>query len=241
MWQALVWKEWHEQRWRLWFGVALLAMYTIIGLRTRIMPDEQIIAMTILLGGGIFPLMAAMGLVAPERADGTIVRLLALPVPTWHVLAAKAIVGVAVCAAPVLVSGLLAAVMAGDREMAWSEMAEIYAMALGTTISMFTWLTAAGIRQPSEARAGLAGIGVVVAWILMMVLSLLLPFQVVEGFSQVEWVGAFSPFGLMALIDDIDRPAHTYRPVVIVIQISMVALVWLWAARRIGKPGKVAV
>ena len=24
MFRSLVWKEWHEQRWRLWFGVFLL-------------------------------------------------------------------------------------------------------------------------------------------------------------------------------------------------------------------------
>ncbi|MDQ3039194.1 MAG: ABC transporter permease [Pseudomonadota bacterium] len=214
-------------------------MYTIIGLRTRIMPDEQIIAMTILVGGGIFPLMAAMALIAPERADGTIVRLLTLPVPTWHVLAAKAMVGVAVCAAPVLVSAVLAAVIAGNREMAWSELIEIYAMALGVAVSMFTWLTAAGVRQPSEARAGLAGIGMVVAWILVVMLSSLLPLQGVEANMQVQWVAAFSPFGLMALIDDVGPTAYTFTSVVIVIQISMVALVWLWSARRIGKPGKV--
>ncbi len=234
MWQALVWKEWREQRWRMGFGVALLAVYTIIGLRTRIMPDEQIIAMTILIGGGIFPLMAAMALVAPERAEGTIVRLLTLPVPTWQVLAAKAIVGVAVCAAPVLVSALLAALIAGDREMAWSTMAEIYALATFSSISMFTWLTAAGIRQPSEARAGLAGIGVITAWVLIMMLSSLLPFHAAEGMPHVEWVGTFSPFGPLVLIEG-NRPTAA----VIAIQIVMLTCVWLWAARRIGKPGKV--
>ncbi len=234
MWRALVWKEWHEQRWRMGFGVALLAVYTIIGLRTRILPDEQLIAMVILIGGGIFPLMAAMALIAPERAEGTIVRLLTLPVPTWHVLAAKAAVGGAVCAAPVLVSAVLAAVIAGDREMAWSTMAEIYALATLTSISMFTWLTAAGIRQPSEARAGLAGIGVITAWVLIMVLSTLFPFRGADGMTHVEWVGAFSPFGLLVLIDG-NRPTA----VVIAIQVVVLMLVWLWAARRIGKPGKV--
>src|SRR4051794_24144458 len=112
MFRSLVWKEWHEQRWRLWFGIALLATFTAIGLRTRIMPDEQIVVMTILVGGMLFPLMVAMGLVAPERAEGTIVRLLALPVPPWKVLAAKALVGAGVCAAPMLVSTLIGAVIA---------------------------------------------------------------------------------------------------------------------------------
>src|SRR3712207_8771521 len=44
---------------------------------------------SMMLGGMLFPLMVSMGLIAPERAEGTIVRLLALPVPAWKVLAAR--------------------------------------------------------------------------------------------------------------------------------------------------------
>src|SRR5688500_5636332 len=104
MWRSLVWKEWHEQRWRLWFGAALLGMFTLIGLRTRIMPDEQIVIFAMIVGGIFFPLMVAMGLIAPERAEGTIVRLLALRVPRCKVLVAKTFAGAIVCVSALLVA-----------------------------------------------------------------------------------------------------------------------------------------
>jgi ABC-type transport system involved in multi-copper enzyme maturation permease subunit len=235
MWRSLVWKEWHEQRWRLWFGAALLGMFTLIGLRTRIMPDEQIVVMgSMLLGGMLFPLMVAMGLVAPERAEGTLVRLLALPVPAWKVLAAKGLIGAIVCTGPVLVSAAIAAVVAGDREMAWSQFAQMYAMAIGMTLSTFAWLTAAGVRQPSEARAGLMGIGVGAGWFLVIATSSMLAIELFHDQTVMAWVAAFSPFGLTVLRGGDAPPA-----VVIGIQLVMFAVVWAWAAWRIGKPGKV--
>ncbi len=233
MWHSLVWKEWREQRWRLWFGVALLATFTVIGLRTRIIPDESIIAMTVLIGGLFLPLMVAMGLVAPERADGTIVRLLALPVPAWHVLAVKAVVGTAVCVAPIIASALLALLMAKDRELSWGDMTFMYAMATGMSVAMFAWFTAAGVRQPSEARAGLVGVGVAAGWALAIAISSMLGIEMFNDATRAAWVGAFSPFGLLMLRGGDAPPAA-----MITIQISMFAAVWSWAAWRIGKPGK---
>jgi ABC-type transport system involved in multi-copper enzyme maturation permease subunit len=234
MWRSLVWKEWHEQRWRLWFGVFLVGMFTLIGLRTRIMPDEQIIILTIMVGGMLFPLMVSMGLVAPERTEGTIVRLLALPVPPWKVLAAKGVVGAAVCAAPVVVSALIALLVAGNREMAWGELIGLYALATGVTLAVFTWLTAAAVRQPSEARAGLVGIGVMIGWFLLMMVAAAIGSELFNRAPVEDWVAMFGPFGLVAL-----KSSAVPGAAVIAIQAVSLALVWWWAAARIGKPGKV--
>jgi hypothetical protein len=218
----------------LYFGVALLGMFTLIGLRTRIMPDEQIVIFAMIVGGMFFSLMVAMGLVAPERAEGTIVRLLALPVPPWKVLAAKTFVGSIVCVAPILASAVVAAIVAGDREMAWRQFGVMYVAAAGLTVATFTWLTAAGIRQPSEARAGIAGIAVMFAWFLVIATGSMLGEEVFHGAPLDEWATAASPFGMLMLRSDFVPPAA-----VIAIQLSSVALVWWWSARRIARPGKV--
>ena len=233
MWRSLVWKEWREQRWRLAFGIVLLGMFTAIGLRTRIVPDEQILALCTFIGGALLPLMVAMGLIAPERTSGTIARLLSLPVPAWHVLATKGLVGAATCAAPILASALLATLIAGDREMTWARLIGHYAATLGLSLSMFTWLTAAGLRQPTEARAALAGIAAIVGWILIMTLTSLTPFRVHVGATTVEWAGIFSPFGpMMTLITSAPRFA------IIAIQCAVIVTVWTVAARRFAKPAK---
>ena len=234
MWRSLVWKEWHEQRWRLWFGAALLGMFTLIGLRTRIMPDEQIVILTIMIGGMGLPLMVAMGLVAPERAEGTIVRLMALPVPPWKVVAAKGLIGGLVCVAPILVSAAIALLIAGDRELAWGELLGLYAMAMGTTLVMFSWLTAVAIRQPSEARAALVGIAVVVGWSLLVGIAEMLRTEVMNVSDLEHWIGASSPFGFIIIKED-----HVPRLAVLGLQLLSMALLWTWSARRIGKSGKV--
>jgi ABC-type transport system involved in multi-copper enzyme maturation permease subunit len=234
MWRSLVWKEWHEQRWRLWFGVALLTTFTVTGLRTRIMPDEQIVMFSMIVGGIFFPLMVAMGLIAPERAEGTIVRLLALPVPPWKVLAAKMVMGWVVCVAPLLASAAVAAIVAGDRELAWKDFAVIYAIAVSMSVATLAWLTAAGVRQPSEARAGIAGIAVLFAWFLVVATCAMLGAEVFQHTHLDEWVAAATPMGMTMLRSEFVPPAA-----VIAIQLASVALVLWWSARRIARPGKV--
>ena len=235
MWRSLVWKEWHEQRWRLSFGVFLLGLFTLIGLRTRIMPDESIIIMgTMMLGGMLFPLMVAMGLVAPERADGTIVRLLALPVPAWKVLAAKGLVGAAVCLVPIVVSSAIAAVVAGDREMSWTQLWSMHGMALALSLAMFTWLTAASVRQPSEARAGLVGAGLIVGWFLLLGIAAAVRTEAGTVPQTDKWVAAVSPVGAVVLKDD-----SIPRTAVVGLQVLSISAAWCWAAWRIAKPGKV--
>lgn len=234
MWRALVWKEWHEQRWRLGFGIFLVGMFTLIGLRTRIVPDEQVVVFAMMIGGMFFPLMVAMGLIAPERAEGTIVRLLALPVPVWMVLAAKALVGGVVCVTPMVVSAVIACVVAGDREMPWGELIGLYGIGTGVTFSVFTWLTAAGVGQPSEARVGLVGIGLFVAWVLLIGVMSALGSELHAARSAGEWISVACPVGLLSLKSDMVPPAG-----VIAVQGCGIAAVWWWAAWRIGKPGKV--
>ena len=48
--RKLLWKEWHEQRWKAAFGCVILMAFTAIGLKTRLVPDEVIIALGIFIG-----------------------------------------------------------------------------------------------------------------------------------------------------------------------------------------------
>ncbi|MDB5295230.1 MAG: hypothetical protein JWO31_1213, partial [Phycisphaerales bacterium] len=96
--RILLWKEWHEQRWKLGFSSLLLAAFALIGLRSRVVADEAVLAVLTTLGTLLLPVLAVVGLVPPERADGTLEALLALPVRPGRVLAAKALAGAALVA-----------------------------------------------------------------------------------------------------------------------------------------------
>jgi hypothetical protein len=104
-----------------------------------------------------------------------------------------------------------------------------YAMAVGVSLAMFTWMTVMSIRQPSEARAGLVGVGVVAGWFGLLAVSELLRLG--------RWVVVFSPMGAATLYGG--GPIPFPRPVIVVLQVLVVALLWVWAARRLAKPGKV--
>ena len=225
MWYSLVWKEWREQRWKMAFGCALLAGFTFIGLRTRVMPDDVIVEFSMMIGGLLLPLIVSMGLIAPGRADGSLARLLALPVPAWHVLAAKAAVGLAVVAAPVLVAAALALLIAGGRELSAADLLGMYAITMGIALATFTWMTATSIRQPSEARAGLVGIAVFAAW------STLLFLAGVMGLGP--WALYVSPFAFSAASKG--GPSPGFGPLVVA-QVGIMVLLWAWAARRLARP-----
>jgi hypothetical protein len=129
---------------------------------------------------------------------------------------------------------LIALLMAGARELDWGELVGMYAMALGATLSVFSWLAAAGMRQPSEARAGMLGIGVIVAWFLLIVIAEAVRTET-SSISRLEnWVAACSPLGFVVLKD---QPVPV--PAVIGAQLASMALLWTWSTRRIGKSGKV--
>src|SRR5512147_2569179 len=84
---SLLWKEWSEQRWKLLLGTAMLAGFTLIGLRTRLGPDIAFIAAGGILYAFVFPMFVAMDVIAGDRAEGGLGALLALPLPAWKVLA----------------------------------------------------------------------------------------------------------------------------------------------------------
>jgi hypothetical protein len=155
-------------------------------------------------------------------------------VPPWKVVAAKGLIGGLVCVAPILVSAMIALLIAGDRELSWAELVGMYAMALGVTLAMHSWLTAAAIRQPSEARAALVGIAVVVGWFLLVAMAEMPRTEMLSVSEFEQWVGACSPLGFIIIKED-----HVPRLVVIGLQLLSMALLWTWSAKRIGKSGKV--
>ena len=77
--RSLFWKEWHEQRWKLGFGSIILMSFAAISLRARLMPDEDVVVTVVAIAGLLLPVLVSMGLVAPERADGSLRSLRALP------------------------------------------------------------------------------------------------------------------------------------------------------------------
>lgn len=162
----LLWKEWHEQSWKLSFASIVLGALAFIGFRSRLIADETMLMWVCFLGLTMLPVFASAGLVAAERGEGTLESLLALPVTSRRILGVKTILGIVVCVVPLVVAMSVSLIIAGGREMTVGSTVAFYGCTIVTTISLFIWMLALTIRLPSETRAALLSVGVLILWML---------------------------------------------------------------------------
>jgi ABC-type transport system involved in multi-copper enzyme maturation permease subunit len=230
--KSLFWKEWCEQRWKLVYGCVLSMGFVAVGLRSRIVPDQGIVAMAAVGGAFLMPLLVGMGLVAAERSDGSLGMLLAIPVRPWKIFAVKMMMGTLVCVGPIVGCMALSLAMAAGREMSASRIIVPYLGGVAFSIVMLVWMVAFGIRQPSEARAGLIGIAVFMVWVFIIILSEVFirpPYHL----SRLSLV--ITPFGIFD--GTLDRN-YDILPKVISVQLVAGFCLMMWAAYRFGKLGR---
>src|SRR5690349_21509294 len=105
IWYSLVWKEWHEHKWKLaaitvilWWIVALVATFTD--------PRDRLGLAAGLVTISMIPLAIFIGLgtAASEASRRTLPYLQALPAPLGHVAVVKLFFGLLTVVAPVLLA-----------------------------------------------------------------------------------------------------------------------------------------
>jgi len=197
MLKALFWKEWQEQRWRLALACIGLIGFTAIGLKTRILPDSDIITITILLSGFFLPAFAGMGLMAAEHSAGTLKHLLAQPLPCWKLLLAKLGMGLMSYALPILATCAMVCVAVGGRELPVSRLVAGYMALLAFCTAIFAWSLFMGIHCRREDLYLLMNTVVLVSW---CVQGLIVDeFELTDRLGQ--WVWNMNPFSLIELLD----------------------------------------
>jgi ABC-type transport system involved in multi-copper enzyme maturation permease subunit len=164
--RQLIWKEWHEQSWRLGFGCLVLGAMTLIGLHARILNDNAMMMWVCFIGITLLPMLSITGLLPAERSEGIFESLLALPIAPWKILASKTAMGLALCAGPMVVAAVISLLAAGGRELLDQDILHLYADSTLSAISLLLWMMALTSRLPSEARAGLLASGILILWIL---------------------------------------------------------------------------
>jgi hypothetical protein len=221
---SLIWKEWHEQRWKLGFGCLVLGSLTFIGLRARLVADENMVMWVCFLGMSLLPVLASTGLLPAERSEGSFESLLAFPIAPWRILLAKTLMGLLLCAGPMIVAAALSVAVAADREITRGEMISLYARSLGTTLSLFAWMLALTSRLPTEARAAMLALGLLVLWLLATA-GLARPGVPPLAFSV-------SPLGFVYGFAAGSEPAAWAE--VLVMQAVIAAALWAWTTRRLA-------
>ncbi len=199
MFRSLLWKEWREQRWKAAFGAVVLGAFAAIGLKTRILPDGGVIALSFLLSTLLFPVFIGIGLVPAEREERTLPYLLRIPARSWVPLGCKLLIGALVLLLPVLSVCLVYALFGWNREVeSWMI---LYAgpICWGISLEILIWFLAFGMKRKRQDSAAIVSVLLLMAWLLIFVVFGAL--QTIEGWSWLKWIVAMLPLGYSMFTD----------------------------------------
>jgi hypothetical protein len=222
--RKLLWKEWHEQSWKLGFGCIVLSALAVIGLHARITADETMSMWVCVFGLTLLPVLSSSGLLPAERSEGSFESLLALPVSPWKILAAKTLIGLLLCVGPMLTAALASIATAGGREMSDVAILDLYGRSTLATVSLFIWMLALTARLPNEARAAILAMGVLIFWMLATM-----------GMGDHDipaLVFAPSPMAFVYRVPEYGRPGPPFITVLSV-QAAIAALLLIWSSKRL--------
>ena len=228
--RQLIWQEWHDQSWKLAFGCIVLSAFAFIGLRTRIIADEEMLLWVCFPAIGLLPLLAATGLVPTERSDGTFETLAALPVPMRTIVWLKIAVGLLLCIVPLLVTMVISIAFVGGREINASAIIAFFLRSMLSSSALFVWMFAATIRLPTEARAEMVSIGVLLCWLMA---------SVGMAVAHYSWLSTISPlsfsFNWKGFNGEHQGFAVASLGVNLLVEAALVAALCAWATHAVSK------
>jgi hypothetical protein len=262
-WCSLLWKEFHEHKWKLLSTTAILWSVAALGL---FQPERgMLIGIHPALVMAIVPLaiFIGAGTATSERSRGTLRFLQSLPVPMWRVAIYKAAIGLAT----ILISAMLTLAFVfvwlklagllgaspdafGDvtsRESPFVFTNHWYAnSALVLTIvagGFYFWTVATGVNRKDEVSAGAVALTVIVAWCLFVFTAWGLYGNSYGSFDKwpsatEKWLAvagaATAPGGLATLPDAIDNQRQYLLPAAYVTGVTLLLLA-AWYVFRFGR------
>jgi len=172
IWHSLLWKEWHEHKWKLASLTAILAAALLVFSSDSPGPFMAARTMSIhfcycVLAGAFLGMSTAGG----ENGRKTLLFLRSLPAPMWQSAITKLMAALFTVVLPVLVCAGVFYVWwtfnhwPGDVELQfderhWSVAGFVAAETLGATLgvsSLVLWMATAGLNRSDEIRAGAVG------------------------------------------------------------------------------------
>lgn len=185
MFRLLLWKEWKENLWKLWFcGLASIAFVAML-FRIRIIPDMANCFWISLIQMFVVPIIYSMDIFSGEMSNRTIHLLFKIPVHRWMLFFSKYLVSIAGIILTFVISGVLMEFMAQGRE---SEIYFLLKMSFSfciASIILFTWFSAFGCQTTSEAGSLVAMFSVIIGWGIFLFWA---------GICSVQWAMPLVPY-----------------------------------------------
>lgn len=233
--RQMIWKESYESLPSLILGIFMQAGFTAVALHSRLIPDVAVMIFCIIMSW-IFAAIWGMSPVGGERQNGSFGFLMTLPIRPWKVLLSKLVVAMIGVAIPLTASWFLFVVMAGERELVRPFMQYGFLGGMVGSTSMTCWVICVGIRQPTEARVAMTGLGVLfVMWLLLVAISAL---NLIT--SQIGLLlTALTPIGPFAGLQSYTMNQSTsYWYTSLFLNALVMALLFFYASLRFAKPCK---
>jgi ABC-type transport system involved in multi-copper enzyme maturation permease subunit len=186
----LLWKEWKENLWKLWFcGVASVA-FTVMLFRIRIVPDLSNCMLISLVQMFVVPVVYSLDIFSGEVSNRTIHLLFKIPVPRWMLFFSKYLVSALGMALIFAISAVLMELLAHGREMRVLFLFKTNLLYGVAGLFLFTWFCVFGCQSRSEAGSLGAMFGVFIGWGVVIFWSSL---------CEVTWAAHFVPYSLVRI------------------------------------------
>jgi ABC-type transport system involved in multi-copper enzyme maturation permease subunit len=186
----LLWKEWKENLWKLWFCGAASVVFTTMLFRIRIIPDFANCILISAVQVFAVPVIYSLDIFSGEISNRTIHLLFKIPVPRWMLFFSKYLVSTVGIVLIFLISGVLMEFMTRGREAQMLFLLKtnlLYGMA---GLVLFTWFCAFGCQSRSEAGSLVAMFGVFIGWGIVLLWS---------HYCEVAWAERFVPYSLILM------------------------------------------
>ena len=190
MFQMLLWKEWKENIWKLWFCGGVSVVFTIMLFRIRIIPDFANCILISFIQMFAIPVIYSLDIFSGEISNRTVHLLFKIPVPRWMLFFSKYIVSAAGIILIFFISGLLMEFMTRGREAQVLFLYGTNSLYGMSALMLFTWFCAFGCQSRSEAGSLIVMFGVFIGWGIVLLWS---------GLSDITWIERFVPYSLIIM------------------------------------------
>ncbi len=188
MFRMILWKEWKENLWKLWFCGLVSAVFTIMLFRIRIIPDVFNCFLISFIQMFVVPVVYSLDIFSGEMSNRTIYLLFKIPVPRWMIFFGKYLISAIGIILVFLASSIIMEFMSLGREAPVFYLLKMN-MFFGTSaLLLFTWFCPFGCQSRSEAASLVAMFSVFIGWGIVLLWSHL---------CDVTWAERFVPYSFM--------------------------------------------
>jgi ABC-type transport system involved in multi-copper enzyme maturation permease subunit len=187
----LLWKEWKENLWKLWFCGGASVVFTIMLFRIRIIPDFAVCILISFIQMFAVPVIYSLDIFSGEISNRTVHLLFKIPVPRWMLFFSKYIVSAAGIILIFFISGLSMEFMTRGREALVLFIFTTNSFCGMAALVLFTWFCAFGCQSRSEAGSLVIMFGVFIGWGIVFFWS---------NVCEVTWAMRFVPYSLTLMI-----------------------------------------